>query len=358
MIFMLKLKKITFPGLTIWMLILQVFMICSCNKNANIPKGVDNGIPRLFLELPDFCPTPDAFSIAPDGSLILSCPNYAEKSVQGTLVKIDKDRSVINLGIVPGIKPGTYGTPMGIDHGPDGALYVCVNQGPDNGSILKMTFKQDSLVKTEVVAKGINGPNGLKVEGQAIFVTTPKLPKITGAKNTSGVYRFSLSDRNVQINNDQTDPNLIFTVQTQNPIRQFGLDGLTFDSKGNLVVGDFGDGTIYSLKLSKKGSVIKEMILADLPDSTGIDGMMFDRKDNLYVVGFSQNQLWKIDKKGNSKIIAQSPDNNGEKGGLDQPVDLVFYNNKLLISNFDLMTDADMVNTSHDKPYTISYMEL
>ena len=68
-----------------------------------------------------------------------------------------------------------------------------------------------------------------KIQGDDLFVTVPKLPKFNTTKNTSGVYRFKLTDRNIEVKNDSTDSNLIFTTQTQNTQRQFGLDGITFD---------------------------------------------------------------------------------------------------------------------------------
>jgi len=313
---------------------------------------------KQYLELPEYCPTPDAFAIAPDGSLTLSCPNYASKAVKGRLVSISKDGTIRELLKIPGRKEGTFASPMGIAYADDGTLYVCANQGANNGRILRMTFKGSKLVNTEVVAKGINNPNSIKIHNGNIYVTTPKLPKFKTEKITSGVYRFSLNDRDVKVKNNATDKQLIFKTQTQNPNRQFGLDGITTDKAGNLLVGDFGDGTIHQLKLSNEGNVISNEIYATLPDTSGIDGITMDRKENLYAVGFSQNQLWKIDKKKNITLMAQYPDNDGTNGGLDQPSDLIIYNGKLIISNFDLMKGNGMINTKHSKPYTLSFIKL
>lgn len=332
-------------------LLLFAFLVCDCS-NSEDSKQNDLINSKLFVELPDYCPTPDAFALAPDGSLTLSCPNYADNTKPGILVRIDSDKNVTKLCEVPGVKEGKSARPMGIDYAPDGSLYVCANP-----RILRLTFEKDSIKTIEVVAKGLNGPNGLKVYNNALYVSTPVLPKFKTEKNTSGVYRFLLSDRNIEVKGDSADANLIFTTQTQNPRRQFGLDGLLFDKKGNLLVGDFGDGIIYQLKL-KDGEVVKKEIYATVPDSTGIDGMVLDKKGNLFVAGFSQNEIWKIDANRKTKVIAKYPDNNGENGELDQPVDLVIYDGKLIISNFDLMTDSDMMNRSHGKPYTLCYIKL
>lgn len=334
-------------------LLLFSFLLWHCNSSKK--DAVTNELisTKLFAELPDYCPTPDAFALAPDGSLTLSCPNYADNSKPGVLIRIDKNRSVTKICEIPGVKEGQSARPMGIDYAPDGSLYVCANP-----EILKITFEKDTVKSIDVIARGINGPNGLKIKGDALYVTAPTLPNFKSAKNTSGVFRFLLSDRNVEVKGDSTDSNIIFTTETQNPRRQFGIDGLVFDKNGNLLAGDFGDGIIYQLKLNSLGRVESSEIYTTVPDSTGIDGMVMDENGNLFVAGFSQNEIWKIDAEKNAKVIARYPDNNGANGELDQPVDLVIHNGKLIISNFDLMTDPDMVNRSHDKPYTLSYIEL
>ena len=86
--------------------------------------------------------------------------------------------------------------------------------------------------------------------------------------------------------------------------------------------------------------------------------MVMDDNNNLFVVGFSLNQLLKIDASKDVSVIAEYPDNDGINGELDQPVDLCFFGGKLLIANFDLMSAEGMVNRSHGKPYTISYIDL
>lgn len=313
---------------------------------------------KLFALLPDYCPTPDALAIAPDGSLTLSCPNYVDNDMPPVLMRISPKAVINKLASIPGITDGTFARPVGIAYAPDGSLYVCDNQGKQQARILQLTFKNDSLISTVVIAEGLNSPNGIRYYKGALYITQPQLPKFKTSKLTSGVYRFSETDRNIKVNNDSTDTTLIFTAQTQNPDRQFGLDGLVFDKKGNLLVGDFGDGIIYQLRLNENGKVQKTKVFARLPNNAGIDGMCFDINDNLYVAGFSQNQIFKIDSQKNISIIAQYPDNDGSDGGLDQPADVIVYGTKLVISNFDLMVQKGMINSKHSKPYTLSYMSI
>ena len=42
--------------------------------------------PKLFALLDDYVATPDGMAIAPDGELVLACPNFADQSKLGCLV--------------------------------------------------------------------------------------------------------------------------------------------------------------------------------------------------------------------------------------------------------------------------------
>lgn len=313
---------------------------------------------KLFATLPDYCPTPDAFALAADDSLTLSCPNYADQSKPGVLVKITADGKVTKLFEVPPPSGSGRTNPMGIAYGEDGALYLADNQGAGRGRVLRMVISEDKLVSVEVVATGMQAPNGLRCNNGAIYVTQPKMPKVGTDQMTSGVYRFEYTDRDVVVGNELSDANLIFTTQTQNPKRQMGLDGIEFDREGNLYVGDLGDGTIHKLALDESGKVESSDIYAELPDDAGIDGICMDAAGNLYCAGFAKNRLYKVDTNGACELLAEYDDNNGAKGELDQPADLFVYDGKVVISNFDLMSAPGMTNSAHSKPYTLSYYDL
>ena len=44
--------------------------------------------PELLVELPDHCNTPDGMALLADGSVIVSVPNFNDKSAEPLLVKI------------------------------------------------------------------------------------------------------------------------------------------------------------------------------------------------------------------------------------------------------------------------------
>ncbi|TKB43666.1 SMP-30/gluconolactonase/LRE family protein [Thalassotalea mangrovi] len=312
---------------------------------------------KLFASLPDNCPTPDAFAIAPDGSLTLSCPNFADKTLQGELFSISQTGDVTHLATVPSLQADNKANPMGIAYDEDGALYVADARGIKHGRVLKLTFVNQALVKTEVIASGFN-PNGLRYHQGAIYVTQLKMPRVKSKNMTSGIYRFPATARNLKMTNTLQDKELIFTVETQNPKIQVGVDGLDFDSLGRLYTTNMGDGDIYQLTLSNDGRVTEQKVTATVPPAARIDGMVFDQYDNLYLAGFAQNQIFKLDNKRKLTKIADYPDNDGSNGQIDQPADLMVYDDKLIISNFDLMKGPGLRNSKHSKPYTLSYIQL
>lgn len=331
--------------------ILISLSIASCGVMANQNHS------KLFSNLPENCPTPDAFDIAPNGSLTLSCPNFANKKLEGELLTLLDNGDVKHLATVPRLSENRKANPMGIAYGKDGGLYIADARGVKKGRILKLTFVDNKLIRTDIIASGLN-PNGVRYHNGAIYVTQPKMPKIKSAKNTSGIYRFEETDRDIKVSNTLKDKNLIFSVQTENPDKKIGLDGLAFDSKGFLYTANLGDGIVYKLELSQSGGVLNQQTYANVPKQASVDGMIFDENDNLYLAGFASNQILKIDTEKNVTVLADFPDNDGSNGQLDQPADLMVYKNMLVISNFDLLTGKGFENSKHGKPYTISYIPL
>lgn len=321
------------------------------------PLSTQNAPSELFALLPSNCPTPDAFDIAPNGSLTLSCTNFADKSLEGELFSIDEIGQVTHLATVPRLNEKRKANPMGIAYGSDGGLYVADARGPNKGRILKLSFIDNVLVKTEVIATGLN-PNGLRYYKGALYATQLTMPKIESDQNVSGIYRFNENDRDLMLSNTLADEQLIFHVKTQNPKKQLGLDGLAFDSEGHLYTADLGDGIVYKLTLNLAGKITANEVYANVPWQSSVDGMTFDSEDNMYLAGFASNQVLKIDVSGLVSIIVEFDDNDGTNGQLDQPADLIIFENKLIVSNFDLMTAEGFKNSGHNKPYTLTSIDI
>ena len=137
------------------------------------------------------------------------------------------------------------------------------------------------------------------------------------------------------------------------------MDGIAFDKEGTLYVGNFGDGAVHKVLFNEDGSVKESFVWAKNPDQlVSTDGMCFDEAGNLYIADFSFNSIAKVTPDGVVTRIAQSPDNDGLDGGLDQPGEPIVWNGRIIASCFDLVTDPGKVNTAHSMPATLACLDL
>ncbi|MDF9831712.1 DUF4965 domain-containing protein [Parabacteroides sp. PF5-6] len=323
---------------------------------------------KLFVELPDYCPTPDGMAIAPNGDLVVACPNFADISQPACLIRINKEGKVTKWTEVPVLPETGWASPMGIAFHENGDLYICDNQGwsgaekaQNKGRVLRLRFENDRLTETIVVASGMEHPNGIRIREGKLYVTQSSLSKIKDPSGllVSGVYCFDANDRNIKVNNTLEDKNLLTTVITKNKDVQYGLDGIVFDPQGNLYVGNFGDGALHKMVMDASGKVISSEVWAQDPTQLRTtDGICIDDDGNIWIADFSENAVAKVDKQGKIQRIAQSPDCDGSNGGLDQPGEPIVWNGKLIVTCFDIVTGPDKTNTGHDKPFTIAQIEL
>lgn len=323
---------------------------------------------KLFAILPDYVATPDGMTIDKDGNLILACPNYADQTLPGCILKISLDKKIEKWFDVPTHEETGLASPMGIAFGPDGDLYICDNQGwpgrPElirKGRILRVRLDGDKIVKTTVVAKNMEHPNGMRIRDGYIYVTQSSLELVNhpSGKLVSCVYRFKLDDENINITNTLADENILTTFVTENPADQYGVDGIEFDLEGNLLIGNFGDGAVYKITFNEDMSVKSNEIWAqDKENLESTDGMIIDGEGNLYIADFCMNAIVKILPDGTVTKLAENGDTDGLDGGLDQPGEPIIWNGKLIVSCFDAVTNDIVVNTAHEMPATLAEIEL
>ena len=325
---------------------------------------------RLFMALPEnLVSTPDGMTIDCNNRLLLSCPNFADMTMPSCVLTIDQGGQVQKWFDVP-LNPKTNeARSMGIEVGPDGDIYIVDNPGWTNrpelvrtGRILRVRMRGDSIEYVRVIAEGMEHPNGIRIRGEYLYVTqsTMDLVKTPSGKLMSCVYRFRLDDLNVKVTNTLDDEAILCTFITDNPKCQYGVDGIIFDKEGRLVIGNFGDGSLWRLALNKKGNqmIDKELWCVDTDQMMTTDGMTIDPEGNIYVADFSRNAIAKVSVDGIITRIAQSPDCTGLEGGLDEPGEPCYWNGKLIVSCFDLVVDDQKVNTAHEMPATLAVLDL
>lgn len=337
---------------------------------------------KPFAVFPETCTTPDGMAIDAKGRLVIAAPNYNDTKQPAALFRLDEPGGTpYRWALVPTLEKTGLAAPMGICFGPEGELYVCDNQGwsgtekgKNEGRLLRLNFKDDKLADYVVIARGMEHPNGVRYHNGKLYVTQSCLSAIKdpSGKLVSGVYRFNPTDKDITVKNTKEDPQLILTFVTQNPYCQYGLDGIVFDSKGNLFVGNFGDGTLHRVTFDAEGKVTSNTLFAKTdfdygdPAAKGFidravktkmrttDGICVDSRDNIYVADFSNNAIAKVTPEGKISVIRRDPDGNGLNGGLNQPGEPIIWHGHLVISNFDAVVSPDKVNTKTDFPCTLS----
>lgn len=325
---------------------------------------------KLFAVLPDYVSTPDGMAIDWEGRLILSCPNFAQASESGCVVRIDKDRRITKWFDVPPHPDTGVARNMGIAFDEEWNVYLCDNQGwsgaPElqkKGRILRLCVKEDGTIQeTRVVASGMEHPNGIRIRNGAMYVTQSLLSDVHSqeASMVSCVYRFGLEEEQVVVPNTLEDPHVLATILTRNSKCPYGADGIVFDQQGRLYIGNFGDGEVIRLTLNEKGDQVvnQEHFAGDWSQLESTDGMIFDEAGNLYIADFCANAICRVTPEGNCRRIAQSPDCTGVDGGLDQPGEPIVWEGMLIASCFDLVVGDGKVNLKHEMPATLVYLPL
>ncbi|MDR2705188.1 MAG: SMP-30/gluconolactonase/LRE family protein [Planctomycetaceae bacterium] len=363
-------KNINLQSVTFFITLFITVFFCGFNF-AETPSMQT---PKLLAVLPDYCPTPDGMAIDSEGRLCVACPNFADQTKPACIIRIDKSGNIEKWFNVPILKDTGVACPMGIAFGQNGELYICDNQGwtgnPNGqfkGRLLECRVVgkgDDANVDCRVIAEGLEHPNGVRLHNGQLYITNSLMTKIESKSPSgllvSGVYRFNpKTKKTVTVSNTETDTNLLLTVLTYNKDCQYGLDGIAFDNADNLYLGNFGDGTILRTKIDRNGNVGEIKVWAKNPKNLRTtDGICFDDNRNLYIADFSENAIAVVTPDANVYRIAKSPDSNGANGELDQPGEPIVWNGKLVVTCFDIVTGSDKVNTKHDKPFTITTLDL
>ena len=280
------------------------------------------------IQMPPSCTTPDGMAVDPAGRLVIAAPNN-DHSQPGAVFRLSEPGGTPEKWFeVPAYAESGYASPMGVCFGPEGELYVCDNQKPGKGRLLRLTFKDDKIATCETVACGLENANGVKCLNGRLYMTQAFLRGIPaeGGALTSGLYMFSASDRNVRVSNTADDAQLVFRDVTAGRIK-VGLNGVAIDSKGAIYVGNYGAGRVWKLTPGEDGRIAKSEVF--VKPEAGVktpDGLCVDDKDNLYIADMHGNQAVRVSPSGEVKVV--------RKGGFKRPSEPCAWRGRLYVSNY------------------------
>lgn len=354
-----------------------------------------DGGSRIFAELPQGYNTLDGTSRAPDGTFVVSVPNFSNVHLSKYPVKHGASPALM-LGVAKDgsfapwytfakdeLHPDTLAVgPMATAFGPDGHLYVNDMQvfydRAHKSRILRIVMEDGAPQRAEVVATGFIAANGMDWEGDTLFVSESILkdPTVEGNRSDrllSAAYAFSLDELStggpVEVQPyeddgglDGGDPHLVAVFESSNRAG-FGVDGIAIGGDGALYVGVIEDAIIYRVELDGlKAAGTKVFVEGDPISST--DGLIWsDRRQVFFLADFFGNKVYRIGPEGDVTVLAQNGDTTGADGGLDMPA-VVFEDteaSRLIVANFDAAwaaPDGLAVNTAVDGDYQLVQIPL
>jgi len=316
---------------------------------------------QLLVELPDYCNTPDGMALMPDGGFLLSVPNYNDPAPGAFIMKISPDNTPTRFFTPPPHPETERAGPMGICLAPSGDVYYADNQfGPEThqkSRLMRIAMKDGQPQEAVTVASGMNVANAVAIKGDYVYVSETILVP-DSSPLISGIFRFKIGQEGIELKTPlKDDPHLIATIKTFTDIG-YGADGLCFDTDGNLYCGNFGDGTIHKITFDEQDNVTSNTVWVKDDKMKCADGLFFDAKDNRIIVAdMIQNAIQLVYLDGRVETLAVNGDTDGADGGIDQPCEAIRRGDEVIISNMDWPFEG-IVNTTWDKPYTLSVVRL
>lgn len=319
---------------------------------------------ELLLELPPPCNTPDGMALLPDGSFVLSVPNFNDITAGSFLMRITPDNRAEKFMDLPN-HPGT-GKPMGplgVCVAPSGDLFLADYQmtGERQARVMRIVMKDGKPTDIKPVITGFHVSNAVICRDGYLYVSETQID-IESKPGTSGVFRFALDELQgdpIQLAEDETkDPHFLAVIEIHDEELPLGADGLCFDNDGNLYIGNFSGGTVHRFQFDDEGRVKSNEIFAKADFMKSADGLFFDAKRNvIYVADSRANAIQVVSLDGTVSTLAQNGDTDGLDGGMDQPCEVLLRGDDLIVSNMDWPVPG-CINQTYNEPCTLSVIRL
>lgn len=331
---------------------------------AKPEEAAKAGKAELFLTLPAGCNTPDGMCLLPDGSVILSMPNFNKLEEGARLMKITPDNKVekfLELGKHP--ETGELIGPLGVCLAPSGDLFLADYQmkGKKQSRVLRIPMKDGKPGEPVPAIEGFHVSNAVVCRDGYLYVSETQID-IEAQPGTSGILRFKLEDLDkglIKLADDVTkDPHFLGVIPIQNKEVRLGADGLCFDNQGNLYCGNFGDGTLHRIEFDGEGKVKSNKIFATADFMKCCDGLFFNPKtEEVYVTDSMSNAIHAVSMDAKVRTLAQNGDTDGTDGGMDQPCEVLLRGNELIVSNMDWPVPG-CINQTYNEPCTLSVIHI
>jgi sugar lactone lactonase YvrE len=339
-------------------------------KGAAADPSVPLKQARALVQLPDYINAADGMCLMPDNSVLISAPNINDQKQPPWILRLTPDNKLEKF-FDPIKHPDTgKAFPFGICVDPaSGDVYYADLQWfaetkPNwKSRVVHIHMKDGKPTKATVLALGLIISNAVYIRNGYLYTTdTMTIPD--SKPLVSSVFRFKLSEEPLEVKKPlEKDPHRIGSILTHHPKIPFGSDGLTFDSRGNMYVGNFADGTVHKFEFDAQGQPKftpdkPSPPWAKAPFMKSCDCIFYDAKsDKIYVADAQANAVQIVSMDGSVQCLAQELTDDGANGKLDQPSEVLVRGDEVIVSNFDFPVEGG-VNKHFEMPNFMSVIKL